>query len=323
MGIALRARMIEPLGLRWRVRAYRPEADGCAWDDLRGLLPEESRLRAVLERVGPTHVPLLLFGEPGRGKTWVARGLHAISRPGGRLLEAEGGGLHAGERSLAAVLRELDGDTLLVRGLHGCPPRGQAELGEAIDAAPQGSGVVLLLDEVPDGAMDKGALRRDLYDRLLAIEVEALRCRREDIEPALRLFLGRAAERAGRPVPPIHEVTRARVCAYAWPGDVAELERLAARAVALGSVEEAIAMEARASAEMLGDEAALWEEICRRLDEGRRVPLDRVARRLVRRTEHELIERALRAVSGDRARAAAMLGINPGRLPGRTPGERP
>src|ERR1051325_2716748 len=50
---------------------------------------------SLLERVAPTGAPVLIVGEPGTGKTLLARAIHAASRRGGALVEVDASALPA------------------------------------------------------------------------------------------------------------------------------------------------------------------------------------------------------------------------------------
>jgi len=96
-------------------------------------------------------------------------------------------------------------------------------------------------------AMDEGAFRRDLYDRLHVFELEVppLRSRPEDIAPLFSFFLQRQCEITNRQIMLSGEglCERCRACipgcvrpevfdaltAYHWPGNIRELANLAER----------------------------------------------------------------------------------------------
>lgn len=276
------------------------------------MLAAESPLRATLERILPTRVPLLLTGPPGRGKQWAARAAHAMAGVAGPLIEAERASGPGGPATLGEVFEAAGGGTLLVAGLEGAPDQVQRELAELLDRRSEAV-VIVLAENDPDRAVAEGHLRRDVGDRLVWAEVDPLRRRRCDVEPGLRMFLRREAGRAGRPAPALHEVVRARLRGYPWPGDVAELERFAERAMVLDSVDRAFTMVAR-HGELGADTNELWDSVCRRLREGQPVSLERVRRRMVREAERAWVDRVLHSVRGDTRRAAEVLGVSPNRM---------
>jgi DNA-binding NtrC family response regulator len=86
----------------------------------------------------------------------------------------------------------------------------------------------VLTDEVA-----AGRFRADLYYRLnvFPIQVAPLRERREDIEQLLRHFVQRLSKRLGKPVRQVHPTDLAALQAYAWPGNIRELEHVLEQAI--------------------------------------------------------------------------------------------
>jgi len=82
----------------------------------------------------------------------------------------------------------------------------------------------------------RGAFREDLYHRLnvVALRTPPLRERREDVPSLARHFLTRAVARCGRRVDRISPEAERCLTAYAWPGNIRELENAIERAVVLG-----------------------------------------------------------------------------------------
>jgi transcriptional regulator with PAS, ATPase and Fis domain len=75
-------------------------------------------------------------------------------------------------------------------------------------------------------ALQKGALRQDLYYRLNTFQVQLppLRERREDIPALLTTFVRRFSEQIGKPEPTIAPEAMERLLGYAWPGNIRELQ---------------------------------------------------------------------------------------------------
>ena len=136
--------------------------------------------------------------------------------------------------------------------------------------------------------------RQDLYYRLRVVEivVPPLRERREDILPLARSFLTSAAGTAGRKMTGFTPAAAHQLLRYAWPGNVRELENAVERAVVL-------ARRSRVDVEDLPPEVGLAVPDAVILDDVR--PLADV--------ERDYIRSVLRAVGGNRAQAAAKLGI--------------
>ncbi|MGD9903403.1 MAG: sigma 54-interacting transcriptional regulator [Vicinamibacterales bacterium] len=134
--------------------------------------------------------------------------------------------------------------------------------------------------------------RQDLYYRLRVVElrVPPLRERRDDVLPLARTFLASAAARTGRKALTFSAAAAHQLVRYDWPGNVRELENAVERAVVLASGE-------RIAADDLPDEV--------------RVPpaADGAGACSLAEVERRHVLAVLQAADGNRARAAATLGI--------------
>ncbi len=101
-------------------------------------------------------------------------------------------------------------------------------------------------------AVAQGQFREDLYYRINVIEVRvpALRERSEDLPELVEHILGRLAAEQGRPPPALSREAEARLAAYAFPGNVRELENILERALAFSDGTEVLAddLQLRANA---------------------------------------------------------------------------
>ena len=86
----------------------------------------------------------------------------------------------------------------------------------------------VLADEVA-----AGRFRADLYYRLnvFPIAPAPLRERCEDIEPLLRHFIQRLSKRLGKPPRQVRPADLTALQAYAWPGNIRELEHVLEQAI--------------------------------------------------------------------------------------------
>ncbi|MEP6917386.1 MAG: sigma 54-interacting transcriptional regulator [Acidobacteriota bacterium] len=170
--------------------------------------------------------------------------------------------------------------------------------------------------------------RADLFHRLnvLSVRVPALRDRPEDVEPLVQHFLARCADQARHgTVSASHEFVEA-LRHVELPGNVRQLENLVRRALATSQSDEPLRLGS------LPPE--LWQELSRTADadrdgnspnlstagDERASPVDAVAvldaaswklERALDLCEEQLVVAALGASSGNRARAARLLGISP------------
>ncbi len=242
-----------------------PVSGGAALQRLAGRSDAMQQVRALIQKVARSMAPVLLQGESGTGKELVARAIHGEgARAAGafiavncgaipeHLLEAEFFGYRKGAFTGAAEDREgffqaADGGTLFLDEIGDLPLAMQSKLLRAIQersVRPVGA-----VTEVPvnlrlvsathkdlGAEVAAGRFRQDLYYRLnvIQIRVPPLRERLQDLADISATLLARIAQDAGvSPVPALSAAALERLRAYAFPGNVRELENLLHRALAL------------------------------------------------------------------------------------------
>lgn len=266
-------------------------------------------MHRAVSSLAAARAPILLVGPPGRGKRWLVQALHEIAG-GGPLRSIEPAASmipEPGDEGFESLVgAALDG-TLLLPALDRLPPRWQAQLAEALDHCRARVVATLERAAVPGGDT---ALRRDLLDRFLPLSIPPLRERAEDIVYLARAAMAAAAARAGVDAVPLGDIACARLRAHSWPGDCAEIERFAERAMALRSVESALRDVSAASSE---SRPAL-SDACESLARGEPIHFESVCRRAVRQAERGWIERVGATVAGDARRLATLLGLTPAAL---------
>jgi DNA-binding NtrC family response regulator len=222
--------------------------------------PAMRKVRALVERIADTDVPVLLLGESGTGKEVIAREVHARSqrrnRPfikvncaalPGELLESELFGHERGAFTGATTEKpgkfELaDQGTIFLDEIGEMAIRLQAKLLQVLQdeeffrvggkkSVRVDSRVVVATNRDLEREIELGNFREDLYYRLnvVAIRLPALRERPEDVVPLTDHFLkkyGRQYMSGVAELPP--EVLRA-FTEYEWPGNVRELENMVRR----------------------------------------------------------------------------------------------
>jgi transcriptional regulator with PAS, ATPase and Fis domain len=145
-------------------------------------------------------------------------------------------------------------------------------------------------------SVKEGQFREDLYYRLnvVAINLPALRARREDIPVLSQYFLRKHSVAIRRNITGISEEARRKLEAYDWPGNVRELANVIERAVVLGS----------------GPTVTL-EDLPGRIAAGGTIPASasQTYREGLDAARRELILKALAGTKGNRAAAAKLLGL--------------
>jgi DNA-binding NtrC family response regulator len=226
--------------------------------------PAMSRLAALVARVGPRDVAVLLTGESGTGKERVAEALVQTSKRAARpfvrfncaslvpdLAEAElfghaRGAFTGAVRARVGLFGEADGGTLLLDEVGELPQALQAKLlrvlqeGEVRPVGEERSRnvdvrVIAATHRDLADLVARGAFREDLYWRLnvVHLHVPSLREHPEDIPILARHFLARFSERFGTGPLRAGDEVFARLAAWHWPGNVRELEHAIEKLVAL------------------------------------------------------------------------------------------
>jgi transcriptional regulator with PAS, ATPase and Fis domain len=216
---------------------------------------------AAAHAAAPSDLPVIIEGETGVGKEGVARCLHLASgRPGpfvavncaaipeplaeGELFGHRKGAFTGAERSHLGYFRAAQGGTLFLDEIVELSPPVQAKLLRALEqreVIPLGETRPVEVDvrivsaaQAPLAqAVAAGRFRGDLYARLdgMSVSVPPLRQRVEEVP---FLFAQRLKHHAGpRPVPALDLGTVERLCLYAWPFNVRELDLLARQMIAV------------------------------------------------------------------------------------------
>lgn len=224
---------------------------------------EAAKLARELARFAATSLPLLLEGETGTGKSFLARRIHRRSRPGksyvvvdcaaipeplfpSELFGHTAGAFTDASRPRRGALEQAADGTLVLDRLDAVTPALQAALLRVLEeqrftplgasqARPLRARVIALVGAGLREKIESGQFRPDLYHRLAGFHAVLLplRQRPEDILPTARAWLAKHAP---------HLVLEAKAeklfSSYPWPGNFRELEGVLQRAVlsAEGSV---------------------------------------------------------------------------------------
>ncbi len=228
-----------------------------------GMVGESPPMRLVferIERVAPSHVPVLIQGETGTGKELVARALHEGSARRAKpflaencaavpanLLESELFGHVRGSFTGAIADRPghfvaANGGTVFLDEIGDMPLTMQSKLLRVLqegEVRPVGSNKTQKVDVRVVAATNKDlqamvrakTFREDLYFRLnvVSIRLPPLRERGKDVRLLARAFAERAEAEVGRKLELSAEALDA-LERWTWPGNVRELENVLRRA---------------------------------------------------------------------------------------------
>ena len=297
-----------------------------------GKSPVMKKLFQLLETVSPLSSTILITGETGTGKEVVARAIHhnsprrsqrfvalncsaipetlleaelfghvrgaftgAIGTRQGRIEQAHKGTLFLDEVGTMSTALQMK----LLRVLQ---EREFEKLGDSHTVKVDVRVIAATNTDLGRMVAD-GAFREDLYYRLNVIPVQLppLRDRRDDVPLLVQHFLGKLRT-DDRPAITIAQAAVRGLMAYAWPGNVRQLENAIERAVAFGGSRGQIELEdlppelgsARVQAVGIGVDFP---------DEG--LDLDQ----LISGIERDLIHRALERTQGNKGQASRLLNL--------------
>ena len=313
-------RAAEHARMRRELTLLRARDSGALWQDSApadltpALAPSLDRLVALAAR--NDDVPVLIIGETGTGKGFVARRIHEMSPRGaapfveingaslaGALVESELFGHEKGAftdaRQTKRGLLEVAGrGTLFLDEVAELAPEVQPKLLKVIEertfrrvggtATLTSDARLLVATHTPlEQAVAGGRFRADLYYRLqvLTIVLPPLRDRRDQIPALARTFLSSGVT--------LTEVAAAALVRYDWPGNIRELKNALWRATILAD-----------GGDIRPEHLGLGATRLLASDHEVPVPVTTLAD-----AERRAIDAALTATNGNRTRAATLLGI--------------
>jgi DNA-binding NtrC family response regulator len=278
-------------------------------DGFSSKLPAVRRLTDQARLACRLKVPLVLVGEPGSGKQWLARAIHYQSLTRDRAF------VHLDCRRLSAptlsemvfgdhgLLRRAETGTLYLDDPGALPrelqARFTAHLAESRESSPRLIGGCA---QDPFAEVRAGRLLNEFFHALgtLTLIVPPLRERRADLAQLVEHFLVRAAARNGKPVAGVSREAHDLLESYSWPNNLRELYGALANAHARagdGIIEPAHFPAAVRLAVRLQETSGARHE--------QALPLDQVLEQVERR----LIVLALRRHQGNKSKAAEWLAI--------------
>jgi two-component system response regulator PilR (NtrC family) len=296
-----------------------------------GTSPAMRQVWGLVDKVAQARSTVLITGESGTGKEVVARAIHARSPRASSpfvpvncgalaegVLESELFGHMKGAFTGAAtdrtgILVSAGDGTVLLDEVGELPPATQVKLLRVLQerrVKPVGSSrevpfearVLAATNRRLDDEVKAGRFREDLLFRLNVINIELppLRARREDIRALTSYFLGRVAEELGRPGLHFTEDTLKLLEAYAFTGNVRQLQNIVERAATLSDTDalgpESLPAGVRGQSELpAASDVKIGEgfSLERHLDD----------------IERRLLQESLRLSGGVKMKAAQLLGL--------------
>ncbi|MFZ5478336.1 MAG: sigma-54-dependent transcriptional regulator [Myxococcota bacterium] len=299
-----------------------------------GTSPRMQEVYGLVRRIMATRINCLITGESGTGKELLARAIHYGSERARKpfvavncgaipesLFESELFGYKKGAftgatRDKVGMFEAADGGTLLLDEVGEMPLTAQVKVLRALaerKITPVGYAAEVPVDVRIVSATNRdlraevaaGRFREDLYYRLNVVQIDMppLRERVEDVPVLVQHFVERFATEYGKPVRGATAEAMRLLHAYAYPGNVRELQNIVERAVALepGPLITPASLPERVQSEIAPSPGEV-EDI--------EVPVEGVdLEARLAAVERRYLEKALAACGGNRTQAARLLGI--------------
>jgi DNA-binding NtrC family response regulator len=287
-------------------------------------------MRELFERIAlaaQSASTVIIMGESGTGKELIARAIHDMSERKGafvpvncaaipaELIESElfghtGGAFTGAKQPRAGLIEASDGGTLFLDEIGDLPLSVQPKILRSLQEGavrrvgsntekPVNLRVVAATNRDLEQDVRNGRFREDLFWRLNVIRLKAptLRERPFDIPLLVEHFVNKAAEAAKKPPLDVSSETLAVLTAYSWPGNVRELENAIERAVAFARGASLTPDDMPERVRTSGSASAL---IARSAEQ----------HMTMRELERAYILEVLRRTSGNKSRAAELLGLD-------------
>jgi PAS domain S-box-containing protein len=300
-----------------------------SFDDIVGQSAALEEVKALARKVARSDTTVLLKGESGTGKELFAHAIHVESQRAlgpfvkvncaaipETLFESElfgykGGAFTGAQRhGKKGKFALAERGTIFLDEVSELPLAMQVKLLRvlqereiepvgAVEPEPIDVRIVAATNKDLEALLATGAFRQDLYYRLnvVKLDIPPLRERRDDIPLVVENLLRRLEKETGVPVEGVDGDAEAVLRAYAWPGNVRELRN---------TLEQALYVKA----EHIIRKRDLPRAIVAAVEGGGAAEDGRTLKAQLRRTEEELLRRALLEANGDKVAAAARLGIS-------------
>jgi transcriptional regulator with PAS, ATPase and Fis domain len=293
-----------------------------SFSSILGTSPQIRELISKAERIADSRLSVIITGETGTGKELFAKAIHFNSPRSAKsfvavncsaipetIFESEMFGIEkgvaTGVEARIGKIQQAQGGTLFLDEVGEMPLQLQAKLLRVLEertlervgsrtAIPVDLRIIAATNRDLTKEIAAGRFREDLYYRLngVTLRIPPLRERKGDIELIARQFLEKWGRSCGRPPMRMAKDTLERLRNYPWPGNVRELDNEIERAVALAYGDTINTTD-------LSDPLQLQTTL----------PVAG-GKSLLKDSEKQLIEQALRETKGNKTQAAERLGMS-------------
>jgi len=325
------------------------KVDGKAQPEIVGTSGEMQEIFKIIAKVADTPSTVLITGESGTGKELIATALHQGSSRRNKplirincaaipkdLMESELFGYERGAFTGAVTSKpgrfELaDGGTLFLDEIAEIPVEMQVKLLRALQESEfeRVGGIrttrvdvrlIAATNRDLQQEIQAGRFRPDLYYRLAVVPIvlPALRERKGDIPTLAQHFIDKYNKRLNRKIEGLSEEALALLVAYAWPGNIRELENLVERVllfadgslIAPKDLPEPIRSSTSHPAVPPAASAGTGGPATEAVPPSGETGLKDIVRQKAAELEKDLIAKALEETNGNVTRAAKLLQIS-------------
>jgi DNA-binding NtrC family response regulator len=303
--------------------------------ELVGETPTMVELYKMIGRLAKNDVPALFVGEHGTGKSLAIGMLHdSSSRSHEPLVLVD---CTMPEGALESALFHDHTGTMQLANIEAMPLSIQGRLVRAISDTDRARSTERIRARVLAStsadlvsAVSSGTFSRDLYDliSLITIHLPPLRDRRDDLPLLIRHFIRSINAKLNRSIRGVDDQAARKLQEHAWPGNIAELERVLTRAAILAGGDIITANDIAFLTDSVfqagtegrsGLERAVRAALHERLVDA---PRDAsVFHHIVDAVETALVKEALAITNGNQVKASELLGLNRATLRKKAPSE--
>lgn len=330
-------RAIEKTDLEKEVRRLNSAVE-TSLESILGKSEPMRRLIRQITQVTQSDFSIVIDGETGTGKSFVARLIHTMSKRAhgpfvvvdmgiipenlaeSELFGFEKGAFTGADRSRKGFFELADRGTLLIDELENMSGYLQAKLLSAVESKhirPIGSSRQIPVDVRIIGATNANLqqavrnkqFREDLFFRFneFAVTIPPLRERAEDIPFLAKGFLSAASSELNKKTRELSDEALEVLLSYPWPGNVRELKNVVRRALLL-SEDGVIRRRHIELTKVYESDREITGSICNLKELVR--PLREVVSAVTSEAEKKAIQKALDFTAGNKTKAAALLKID-------------
>ncbi len=303
---------------------------------VKGSTPAAQVLQKHIDLIAPTDMSVIILGETGTGKEYVANAIHQKSKRSDKPFIAVDCGALPGELAGSELFGHIkgaftgalndkegcfevaNGGTLFLDEIGNLDYENQVKLLRVLQErkvkrlgsnkeTPVDIRIIVATNENLKESIKEGSFREDIYHRLneFTIQLSPLRERKDDVRIFLTHFLNISNEELGKNISAFKTEAENALVNHYWHGNLRELKNVVKRAVLL-------CQESKISSEHLPEEIVKPDYFAFAKDENDDVFDDQVMdlKSVAERAEKKAIKHVLNQTGGNKSKAAEILKVD-------------